>query len=279
MFFRCLSVGFAALFFGLTFSDAAVAQMDFDFPKDSVPVLRVDEYYNEANKDKRPMLLVYPDGRVVRSVSDLKTEDYEFTLSKQKFKEFLNEVFVKNDFATISDVEIFEGLSPRRPVRASFRVTANMGGGSHVVSFGDSWLYDRLGLGGKRHLKAEHLQRFIKVETALRELGDLALIGGEDALQDTVKQASAKFKESYPDGPAISDADLFSVRLNSEGKVAVRFKVDKEVVDPYPVSVWVTKAKGEPELGLEVKVDSPINCAGGTLLIAPAKAEDKAVEK
>ena len=89
--------------------------MDFSFPDEKVPVLKVEEYYDEANKDKRPMLLVYSDGRVIRPVSVLETEDYRFTLSKEKFKEVLAEIFDKNDFTTLSDEKILaEVSSPRR---------------------------------------------------------------------------------------------------------------------------------------------------------------------
>ena len=260
MIFRCLQICFAGLLFGLALSNTAVAQIDFSFPKDDVPVVRIDEYYSEANKDKPPMLLVYSDGRVIRSVSGKRQDDYGFTLSKEKFEKFLKEVFVTNDFATISDETIKNTLSPRRPARTSFRVTTNTADGSHVVSFGDSWLYDRLGLGRKRakYLTAEHLQRFLKVEDACREIANLALMGGEEAFQDTVKKASMEFKKAYPDGPAISDADLFSVRRGSDGKVAVRFRVDKKIVESDPVSVWVKKAKGDLEPSIEVKIDKSL---------------------
>ena len=69
MIFRYLPLGASILIFGLAFSNVVVAQMDFSFPDEKVPVLKVEEYYDEANKDKRPMLLVYSDGRVVRPVS------------------------------------------------------------------------------------------------------------------------------------------------------------------------------------------------------------------
>ena len=256
--FRYLPLCFTALFCSVVFYNSAAAQIDFDFPDDDVPVLRVDEYYSEANKDKPPMLLVYPDGRVVRSVSALKTEDYECTLSADRFEEFLAVVFEDNDFATISEEEIKQSLSPKREARTLFRVTTNTSKESHVVSFGDSWLYNRLVLGRRRYKKAEHVQRFLKVEDEVRELAGLALMGGEEGFQDTVKQASEKFQEAYPDGPAITDADLYSVRLNREGKVDVRFRVDKLVVDPDPVSVWVTKTKGEFDPSIKVKIDKPI---------------------
>ena len=73
MIFRYLPLGASILIFGLAFSNVVVAQMDFSFPDEKVPVLKVEEYYDEANKEKRPMLLVYPDGRVVRPVSVLET--------------------------------------------------------------------------------------------------------------------------------------------------------------------------------------------------------------
>ena len=129
MIFQYLPLGAYALIFGLAFSNLAVAQMDFSFPDEKVPVLKVEEYYDEANKEKRPMLLVYPDGRVVRPVSVLETEDYKFTLSKEKFKEVLAEIFKKNDFATLSDEKILAEVSSRkakRPARTSFRVTVNL---------------------------------------------------------------------------------------------------------------------------------------------------------
>ena len=260
MIFRCLQICFAGLLFGLALSNTAVAQIDFSFPKDDVPVVRIDEYYSEANKDKPPMLFVYSDGRVIRSVSGKRQDDYGFTLSKKKFEKFLKEVFVTNDFATISDETIKKTLSPRRPARTSFRVTTNTADGSHVVSFGDSWLYDRLGLGRKRakYLTAEHLQRFLKVEDACRELASLALVGGEAAFQNAVERANMEFKKVYPDGPTITEADLFSVRLGKDGKVAVRFRVNKKIVGPHPVSVWVKKAKGESKASIEVKVDKPL---------------------
>jgi len=72
MIFRYLPLGASILIFGLAFSNVVVAQMDFSFPAEKVPVLKVEEYYDEANKEKRPMLLVYPDGRVVRPVSTLR---------------------------------------------------------------------------------------------------------------------------------------------------------------------------------------------------------------
>lgn len=262
MIFRYLLLSASALIFGLAFSNEVVAQMDFSFPDEKVPVLKVEEYYNEANKDKRPMLLVYSDGRVVRPVSVLETEDYKFTLSKEKFKDVLAEIFDENDFATLSDDKILaEVSSPRRAMRAprnSFRVTLNTGEDSHVVSFGDTWLYDRLGQGRKRYPDAKQLQRFLEVEEVCRELSKLALIGGEEAFQDTVKKVNEKFKQAYPDGPAISDKDLFSVRRNGDGKVAVRFRVNKKVVEPHPVSVWVTTNKGEAEPSIEIKVDKGI---------------------
>ena len=262
MIFRYLLLSASALIFGLAFSNEVVAQMDFSFPDEKVPVLKVEEYYNEANKDKRPMLLVYSDGRVVRPVSVLETEDYKFTLSKEKFKDVLAEIFDENDFATLSDEKILaEVSSPRRAMRAprnSFRVTLNTGEDSHVVSFGDTWLYDRLGQGRKRYPDAKQLQRFLEVEEVCRELSKLALIGGEEAFQDTVKKVNEKFKQAYPDGPAISDKDLFSVRRNGDGKVAVRFRVNKKVVEPHPVSVWVTTNKGEAEPSIEIKVDKGI---------------------
>ena len=262
MIFRYLLLSASALIFGLAFSNEVVAQMDFSFPDEKVPVLKVEEYYNEANKDKRPMLLVYSDGRVVRPVSVLETEDYKFTLSKEKFKDVLAEIFDENDFATLSDDKILaEVSSPRRAMRAprnSFRVTLNTGEDSHVVSFGDTWLYDRLGQGRKRYPDAKQLQRFLEVEEVCRELSKLALIGGEEAFQDTVKKVNEKFKQAYPDGPAISDKDLFSVRRSGDGKVAVRFRVNKKVVEPHPVSVWVTTNKGEAEPSIEIKVDKGI---------------------
>ena len=262
MIFRYLLLSASALIFGLAFSNVVVAQMDFSFPDEKVPVLKVEEYYDEANKDKRPMLLVYSDGRVVRPVSVLETEDYKFTLSKEKFRVVLAEIFDKNDFATLSDEKILaEVSSPRRakrPPRNSFRVTVNTGEDSHVVSFGDTWLYDRLGLGRKRYPKAKQLQRFLEVEEVCRELSNLALMGGEKAFQETVKKANEKFKQAYPDGPAISEKDLFSVRRSDDGKVAVRFRVNKKVVAPDPVSVWVTTTKGEAEPTIKIKVDKGI---------------------
>ena len=57
MMFRYLPLRFPALLLGLMFCNLASAQIDFDFPKEGVPVLRIDEYYTEAKKDKRPMLL------------------------------------------------------------------------------------------------------------------------------------------------------------------------------------------------------------------------------
>ena len=117
MIFRYLLLSASALIFGLAFSNVVVAQMDFSFPDEKVPVLKVEEYYDEANKEKRPMLLVYPDGRVVRPVSVLETEDYKFTLSKEKFKEVLAEIFKKNDFATLSDEKILAEVSSRKAKR------------------------------------------------------------------------------------------------------------------------------------------------------------------
>ena len=211
------------------------------------------------------MLVVYSDGRVVRSVSDQTADDYKFTLSAPKFKEVLNEIFVENDFATLSDKKILAELSSRRAKRPSstaFRVTTNTSWGSHIVDFGNSWLHDRLGMGRKRYPDAKQLQRFLKVEEACRELSNLALIGGEKAFQDIVKKANMEFKEAYPNGPKIDADDLFSVRRNADGKVAVRFIVDKKVVEPHPVSVWLTKAKGEKEPVIKVKIDKPINIHG-----------------
>ena len=101
MAFRYLPVCFTALFFGLAFSDAAVAQININLPEGDTPVVRIDERYTEEKKDKRPMLMVYSDGRVVRSISDNKEDDYEFTLSKEKFEKFLKAVFVDNEFETI----------------------------------------------------------------------------------------------------------------------------------------------------------------------------------
>ena len=261
MIFRYLPLGASALIFGLAFSNLAVAQMDFSLPDEKVPVLKVEERYDEANKDKRPMLLVYSDGRVVRPVSVLETEDYKFTLSKERLKEVLAEIYDKNDFATLSDEKILAEVSSRkakRPARTSFRVTLNTAEDSHVVSFGDTWLYDRLGLGRKRYPDAKQLQRFLEVEEVCRELSDLALMGGEEGFQDTVKKANEKFKQAYPAGPAISEKDLFSVRRSNDGKVAVRFRVNKKVVEPDPVSVWVTTMKGEAEPSIKVKVDKGI---------------------
>ena len=82
MIYRRFPLYLAFVFLGVAFSRSAVAQIEFDFPESTVPVLRVDEYYNEANKDRRPMLLVYSDGRVVRAVSGVEADDYEFTLSE-----------------------------------------------------------------------------------------------------------------------------------------------------------------------------------------------------
>ena len=252
----------SALIFGLAMSQLADAQMDFSFPSDKVPVLKVEESYSETNKEKRPMLLVYPDGRVVRPVSVLKTEDYEFTLSKEKFKEVLTEIFKTNDFATLSGEKILAEVSSRHKAKQSashsFRVTTNTAESSHVVDFGTSWLYDRLRGGRKRYPHAKQLQRFLKVEDVCRELSDLALTGGEEAFQIIVKKANEKFKEAYPDGQAISDKDLFSVRRNEDGKVAVRFRFSQKNIEPHPVSVWVTTMKGEAEPSIEIKVDKGI---------------------
>ena len=266
MFSRYLPLCFVALFFGLSFSDDGAAQINFSFPEAEVPVLRVDEYYNEANKDKRPMLLVYSDGRVVRSVSDVETDDYEFQLSEAKFEKVLDKIFTTNEFATISDEAILAEISsPRRKKRPSstaFRVTTNTSEGSHVVSFGNSWLHDRLGIGRRRHTDAEQLQRFLKVEEACRELSNLALIGGEEAFQAAVQMANTSFKEAYPDGPEIGARHLFSVRRNDEGRVAIRFRLAKSVVMPKAVSVWIMKTKGEAEESVEhsveVKIDEPV---------------------
>ena len=262
MIFRYLPLGASILIFGLAFSNVVVAQMDFSFPDEKVPVLKVEEYYDEANKEKRPMLLVYPDGRVVRPVSVLETEDYKFTLSKEKFKEVLAEIYDKNDFATLSDEKILaEVSSPRRakrPARTSFKVTLNTAEDSHVVKFGNTWLYDRLGMGRKRYPNAKQLQRFLEVEEVCRELSNMALMGGEEAFQGVVKKANEKFKQAYPDGPAISEKDLFSVRRSDDGKVAVRFRVNKKVVAPDPVSVWVTTTRGEAEPSIKIKVDKGI---------------------
>ena len=260
---RCLPVCFVAVFFGLALSQShvTVAQTDFQLPGKEVPVLRVDDYYSEAKKDRRPMLSVFSDRRVIRSVSDNKDDDYEFTLSESKFKEVLNQVFVENDFATISDETIKYEIAPRnremKPPRTTFRVTTNTSNGSHVVDYGSSWVHDRLGLGRKRYPNAKHLQRFLKVEEVVRELAGLALIGGEKAFEETVKKANAKFKESYAHGPEISAANLFSVRRSKDGKVAVRFRIERNVVNDHPVSVWVTKMKDAKEPSVEVKVDSP----------------------
>ena len=125
-----------------------------------------------------------------------------FTLSKEKFKEVLAEIYDKNDFATLSDEKILaEVSSPRRakrPPRNSFRVTVNTGEDSHVVSFGDTWLYDRLGLGRKRYPKAKQLQRFLEVEEVCRELSNLALMGGEKAFQETVKRRTRNLNRLTP---------------------------------------------------------------------------------
>lgn len=258
MIFRYLPVCFTALFFGLAFSDAAVAQININLPEGDTPVVRIDERYTEEKKDKRPMLMVYSDGRVVRSISDNKEDDYEFTLSKEKFEKFLKAVFVDNEFETILEGTIENTLSPRRPARNSFRVSTNTADGSHVVNFGDTWLYDRLGQGRKRakYQKAEHLHRFLRVEDACRKVANLALIGGEEAFQDAVKKANMEFKKSYPDGPTLSNANLFSVRRGSDGKVAVRFRVGKRAVEPHPVSVWVKKGRAESDINVKVKVDN-----------------------
>ena len=271
MTYRQLPLYLAIILFGVAFSHSAVAQIVFDFPESKVPVLRVDEYYNEANKDRRPMLLVYSDGRVVRAVSELEADDYEFTLSESKFKKVLKQIFTDNDFATISDEKILEEISSRRkkrPSRSFFRVTTNTSEASHIVDFGNSWVHDRLRMGRKRHPKAEQLQRFLRVEDTCRELSNLALSGGEEAFQNLVTSANAKFKEAYPKGPEIGDSNLFNVRRNKDGEVVVRFRVGRKVVDPHPVSIWITitkdeDAKGEDaeeeqKLNIEVKVDKPI---------------------
>lgn len=258
--FRYLSLRFPALLLGLMFCNLASAQIDFDFPKEGVPVLRIDEYYTEAKKDKRPMLLVFSDGRVLRSVSENEADDYEFTLSEQKFAQVLKQIFVVNDFATISDEKILDEISTKRkkrPSRNTFRVTSNTAKGSHVVDFGTTWVYDRLGLGRKRYPNATELKRFLRVEDACREIADLALIGGEEAFQFIVKEARANFSKAYPDGPKITDTHLYRVRRNSDGDVSIRFLVAKKVVEPHPVSVWVTKVKGNDDLTIEVKIDAP----------------------
>lgn len=280
MIFRYLPVCFTALFFGLAFSDAAVAQININLPEGDTPVVRIDERYTEEKKDKRPMLMVYSDGRVVRSISDNKEDDYEFTLSKEKFEKFLKAVFVDNEFETILEGTIKNTLSPRRPARNSFRVSTNTADGSHVVNFGDTWLYDRLGQGRKRakYQKAEHLHRFLRVEDACRKVANLALIGGEEAFQDAVEKANLAFKKSYPDGPALSNANLFSVRLGSDGKVAVRFRVGKRVVEPHPVSVWVKKGRAESDINVKVKVDKPILLKDAKPMLRPKQASNREIE-
>ena len=252
---------FAVCLLGDVLSPTVFGQVEFDFPDKDVPVLRVDEYYREANKDKRPTMLLYSDGRVIRPVSDDEKDDYQCTLSPQKLQSVLKEIFTTQDFSTISEEKILDEVStPRRrkrPSSTSFRVTTNTGQGTHAVSFGNSWLHDRLGLGRKRHEGDEHLQRFLDVEEACREISHLALVGGEKALQSATEQAQAKFKAVYPDGPTITDKHLFSVRLNSDGRVAVRFIVPRKIVEPDPVSVWVYRTKGKDELSVEIKVDVP----------------------
>ena len=262
MIFRCFPFCFATLFLSVVFSHDAVAQIDFDFPEADVPVLMVYEYYTEAYGERRPTLLVYSDGRVVRPVTKNLVDDYEFTLSEQKFKDVLNKIFVEHDFETISDKAILEEIVSKRklkrPSPSAFRVTANKSDSSHVVDFGNTWVHDRLGMGRKRYPDAEQLQRFLKVEEICRELSNLALVGGEEAFQDMVKKANSEFKEAYPDGPGIGAANLFSVRRTRNKSVTVRFRVGSKVVDPRPVSVWLTKTKDEGESSIEVKVDQPL---------------------
>ena len=143
MIFRCFPFCFATLFLSVVFSHDAVAQIDFDFPEADVPVLMVYEYYTEAYGERRPTLLVYSDGRVVRPVTKNLVDDYEFTLSEQKFKDVLNKIFVEHDFETISDKAISEEIVSKRklkrPSPSAFRVTANKSDSSHVVDFGNTW--------------------------------------------------------------------------------------------------------------------------------------------
>ena len=115
-----------------------------------------------------------------------------------------------------------------------------------------------LGDGQKKVPRCRAVAAFSQGRRDLSRTIQFGMVGGEEAFQDMVKKADSEFKEAYPDGPGIGAANLFSVRRTRNKSVTVRFRVGSKVVDPRPVSVWLTKTKDEGEISIEVKVDQPL---------------------
>jgi len=106
-----------------------------------------------------------------------------------------------------------------------------------------------------KHADAEVFQKFLNVEELSHKLSHWALLGGEQAMQTIFETANAKTQEEYPGAPALSEADILS--LKSEDGRASMFLNAKATGKTPALHVIVRKRKGEEDFDVELELNKP----------------------
>ena len=255
---------------GLLFATSATAEVKqtaYSFPENpDTPVLKVEEFFLEKGSETPPLVLVYADGRVVKQVSEKREDDYVISIGKDGLNQLLKGIIEENKFFDI-DVEDIknEVLSERKRKRLlssyEFRVELNLGDRSHVVSLGDSWVYQRLVRGRAKHPEAKVFHRFLNVEELCRKLSRWTLVGGEAEMEAILKSANEHVQKSFPGSPAISEADILSLKPK-EGRAVMRLGVKEGVGNP-TLHVIVEKTKGAEGFEVQIQIKKPQPFHGG----------------
>lgn len=253
--------------FLLAMTIIAAAQPAYNLPEDpDVPVLKVWDLFLAEGGDSPPLILVYADGRVVKQVSDNREDDYVITIEEERLQELLGKIIEGNQFFEM-DVEVIkaEVLTERKLARLrpgfEFRIELNLADRAHVVSVGNSWVYQRLKRGHQaRYKDASMFHQFLNVEVLCRKLSSWALVGGEESMQEILDSANREIQAAHPGSPKVTNASIASLK-STNGRVNMCLNAAAAKGNP-ALQVFVGKTKGEDEFDLEVKVAKKINIHG-----------------
>jgi len=245
----------------------ADAQLVHNLPDDpNQHVLKVEEFYEEENNNSQPMILIYADGRVVKPVSSNEEDNFTITIEANRLNQLLKEIIEDNKFLdmeaeAIKDEVVSERKRKRLRSSFEFRIEMNLADKTHVVSVGNTWVYQRLLRGRTRHKDAKVFQRFLNVEELCRKISNWALVGGEASMQTIIEAANKKTQEKYPGAPEITESNILSLKAKDGNQAIMYLGVAKTQATP-PLHVIITKSKTKEketagDFEIELKINHP----------------------
>jgi len=180
-----------------------------------------------VTEQQRPLLTVFPDGRIIAGSPSGLEEEVKSLISSQKLQALLEEVVKKNHFFDINTKDITQEITRLQNTSNKFFSLMDSNVVSILITLKERTKKQQFyGLSetARQFPEINHLTDLAAIQAKLNKLRHWILVGEERGLTQALTIANQQLQQKYPAVPVLTVDDFNMATRHIDGKRTVHFQ-------------------------------------------------------